>query len=195
MTLVFDLIYPDPIFKLISFNFFVSQAPQNDSEVLVKYLFPLLSPIVVLLTLGVNTFINYKMRDWDRIRAWNMKALVEPNIKGIIEFYTETHKLIKVGIESIDKADTDLLSVQAQVNSNFQKIKRRFELDVIQMMESTKRFQAEGKLLSQILRDLEDQYTIFFDVQDFSSEAIEKLEDLISANKVKFLNTLYLLVN
>lgn len=163
---------------LQDFRTIVNSGAKENNSLLV----PIISSSIVVLVFVGTTIINYLIRKWDRRRGWYMKALIEPNISVITQFYEDTNKQIKEGVKQIQSTTENLYLVQAKINENFQNLKRKLELDLIQIVEASYDFKEKNRLYTPIYQ-LEDLFVTFFDKKDFNENALIIVENQISINR------------
>ena len=158
-----------------------------------KDIFPLISPVVVILLFAFERILNYKTKKKENDRTWYFKVLLDPNLikidiffNSIKECYINSCKILEA---SQDNPHSSYNSLKSQEIGKFQKIKRLFELDVISPIIF--RYPNVGDALTIILMDLEDILTLNLDNDKFTEDDIDSFSAKLSEKKSIWLNTLY----
>lgn len=156
-------------------------------------LLPLASPIVVILLFFLERIISFFIRKNEVKRTWYFKVLIDPNIEKINTFYNAIKEAYNNSSDilnaSQDLSHIDYVSLKSKEIGVFQKIKRDFEIDVIEPI--IYRYPKIGDKLTDILISIEDTYTTNLDSGDFSKEKTDLFISHISSCRAKWFNVLY----
>jgi len=153
--------------------------------------FPLVGPVVIILTFTIDRVIAYNQRKKEQSRNWYYKVIIEPNIEVIEKYFSDVSSCFKSSLELILKCKAgEEISIKAVANSNIKSINSEFELKFVFLVETTQDMLLDK--LMPILREIDDEFVNHLDSYKSSNKVEEAFERSIASQKSKFYQTLYL---
>jgi hypothetical protein len=159
----------------------------------------------VLLSLSLTFILFYLSRIFDDHikgkeveRNWYLKIVVDSNNKIIQDFFEEMVNEILKKNNTISDLLANLsnenktyskLKEKALFLEKFKKRKRKFELEFGKLLEIN--FPDLAEDIYNLLRDLEDDYCVFIDNEDYSIDKINEIENSILTTKGKLFLKLF----
>jgi hypothetical protein len=175
--------------NLLNFIFLDS----NTSLDSINYI-PLISPLVVILIFIFDRKLAYNLRKKELERTWYYKVLLEPNLSQINDFFKDISTNIKASFITLDKLDFDedrsnYIKTQLLQIEIFKKIKREFELDVLQPIYSKYNKVNINILLE--MESIENNYTKVIGESFLKNFDENAFMESVYSSKVKLLDSLY----
>lgn len=159
--------------------------------------YPLLSPIVVILTFLVNALISKNIRKKEVLRSWFTKSIIEPNNEKIEDFFQEVNTLFQKAYKKlnstkgvIDKSQYQKLHVN--YNRDFKKLKKDFEFNYIDTIKATNIKTSQA--LDLILQNIEDDFVKNLDSVPSPNDIPSHFERSLLAYKSLLYKEIYILI-
>jgi len=159
-----------------------------------KVLPTLISVGVVVFIFIIGRFFDSRIRNKERKRNWYLKVIIEPNVQKVEIFVNDIYASVSNSIEKLVNNKSKIsyneyITLKSIEFGKFQKIKRKFELDFILLIQSN--YPKIANDLSILLLELEDTTTNILDSKNLNTDDFDLIEENIKKYKSKFWSLLY----